>query len=180
MAKGGTQKKDDARKREEEERWRIYRSIPQKHIREMTGRQTKQLNEQAQRYGLPIGGPAVDLTRLLPALMDFLAVHGRKIRRDEEPKADDSAKAALEAEWKRERIAAVRLGRLEKERELIPREEMREFHIEVASVLSSAGDMLARQFGAEAQQILNDVLTELESKVDRFFQAPEDAGNGEG
>lgn len=179
MAKKGAIDKQNIRKREDEERWRIYRSIPQKHIREMTGRQTKQLNEQADRYGLPFGGPFIDLTRLLPALMDFLAVHGRKIRRADDPEAEPSAKAMLELEFKQERIATTRLARLEKERELIPREEMREFHIEVAGVLSSAGDMLARQFGSEAQQILNDVLTELEAKVDRFFQAPADADDGE-
>ena len=36
--------------KEERLRWKFYQSIPQKHWRQMSGRQTKVINEQADRY----------------------------------------------------------------------------------------------------------------------------------
>src|ERR1043165_6628317 len=45
------------KKKEERLRWEYYASIPQKHWRQMSGRQTKVINEQASRYNLPFGGP---------------------------------------------------------------------------------------------------------------------------
>ena len=47
--------------KEEQLRWRYYRTIPQKHWKVMSGRQTKVLAEQAQRYGLPFGSASIDL-----------------------------------------------------------------------------------------------------------------------
>ena len=49
------------KKQEETRRWQYYASIPQKHWREMSGRQSKVLNEQAARYGIPFGGPTISL-----------------------------------------------------------------------------------------------------------------------
>lgn len=64
--------------REEELRWDYYRSIPQKHWRAMSGRQTKVINEQADRYAIPFGGPTIDLPSVVKALHDFLAANAVK------------------------------------------------------------------------------------------------------
>src|SRR5215510_9029642 len=55
------------KEKEERLRWQYYGSIPQKHWRQMSGRQTKVLNEQADRYGLPFGGPTVSLPAFVKA-----------------------------------------------------------------------------------------------------------------
>jgi hypothetical protein len=47
------------KERDENLRWKHYASIPQKHWRRMSGRQTKVINEQAVLYGIPFGGPTV-------------------------------------------------------------------------------------------------------------------------
>lgn len=65
----------------------VYHAVPQKFIREMSGRQTKQLHEQAERYGLPFGGATVDLYVFFPALFDFLAANALKLK-GPEPGAD--------------------------------------------------------------------------------------------
>ena len=49
------------RRREEETRWNYYRSIPQKHWREMSGKSTSQLHSQQERYGIPFGERSIDL-----------------------------------------------------------------------------------------------------------------------
>ena len=42
--------------RDDELRWQHYRTIPQKHWREMSGRQAKVINEQAATHGIPFAG----------------------------------------------------------------------------------------------------------------------------
>src|SRR3954466_7843060 len=69
--------------KEERLRWQFYRSIPQKHWRERTGRQTKVLQEQASRYGLPFGGATVDLPAVVRALHDFVAENALRLAQDD-------------------------------------------------------------------------------------------------
>src|SRR5690242_10540213 len=59
--------------KEERLRWQYYASIPQKHWRQMSGRQSKVINEQAERYGLPFGGPTINLSAVVRAWHNFLA-----------------------------------------------------------------------------------------------------------
>ncbi len=149
--------------REERDRWRFYRAVPQKHLREMSGRQTKQINEQAERYGLPIGGPEVDLTKFFPALFRFLADNAAKLAADT-PLAD----TALE----KQRAVTTRLKELdlqEREGQLIARGEVHDFLMRLAIVLRSAGELLARHHGQDAQQILNEALADFTAEVEKFF-----------
>src|SRR4029079_4755941 len=70
--------------KEERLRWQHYPTIPQKHWREMSGRQTKVINEQADRYGLPFGGPFINLPALARALHDFLATNALKLAKEDD------------------------------------------------------------------------------------------------
>ena len=67
------------RELEERTRWEYYATIPQKHWRQMSGRQAKVLQEQAVRYGIPFGGATVDLSAVVRLLHDFLRDNGRKL-----------------------------------------------------------------------------------------------------
>ena len=73
------------KEQEEARRWQYYASIPQKHWRQMSGRQTKVLNEQAALYGIPFGGATVDLPKVVRAVHDFLAENAHKLARDDDP-----------------------------------------------------------------------------------------------
>ena len=68
--------------KEEDQRWQHYKTIPQKHWREMSGRQTKILQEQSQRYGIPFDGRVIELPRVVRALHDFLAKNARRLAED--------------------------------------------------------------------------------------------------
>jgi len=128
------------KEKEERDRWSHYRSIPQKHWRAMTGRQTKVLNEQAQRYDLPFGGP----------------VKG-------------GSSPALER-YREERAALARLDRLEREGSLVAKDEIRQVLGKVASLYRDGADALGRQFGPEASQLLDEVLNDAKRLIDQHFQ----------
>lgn len=65
--------KREAKVNEESNRRQYYRTVPQKHYREMSGRQAKVLIEQSARYGIPFGGAAIDLFEVLRKFHDLLA-----------------------------------------------------------------------------------------------------------
>ena len=102
----------------------------------MSGRQTKQINEQAQRYGIPFGGKTVNLPEVVRALHDFFADNAVKLARDEDPLMQGSGSPALER-YREERAAMARLDRLEREGNLLPRDEVRESLGRVSSILAA-------------------------------------------
>jgi hypothetical protein len=156
------------KEKEERLRWQYYAAIPQKHWRAMSGRQTKQINEQAERYGIPFGGPTVNLPEVVSALHDFFADNAVKLARDEDPLMQGSGSPALE-KYREERAAMARLDRLEREGSLLPRDDVREALGRMASMLRSAGEALQRQFGAGAVEILYEALDDAQREVDRCF-----------
>jgi hypothetical protein len=178
-----TREEQQALKRHEKEkeerlRWQYYRSIPQKHWREMSGRQTKVLQEQADRYGLPFGGATVDLPALARALHDFLAENALKLaREDDDPLLNGGTSSPALERYREERAALARLDRLERERVLIPRDRCREALGRVAAILRSAGDTLGRQFGPGATELLYEALDDATREVERSFG---EGGEGDG
>jgi hypothetical protein len=159
--------------KEEQLRWKYYQTIPQKHWRDMSGRQTKVLNEQALRYGIPFGGATISLPHVVKALHDFLADNAQKLARDDDPLMQGSGSPALER-YREERATMVRLDRLAREGELLPRDEVREALGRIASIIRSAGDMLERHHGAGALDILTEALDDAQRELDRCFGPEED------
>jgi hypothetical protein len=155
---------------EESRRWTYYESIPQKHWRQMSGRQTKVLNEQAERYGIPFGGRTIHLPNVVRALHDFLAANARKLSAEDEDAllVSDVPSPALER-YREERAAIARLDRLERERALVPRDEVREGLGRVAALLRTAGESVQQQFGRSAAELLNEALDDAEREIDRLF-----------
>ncbi|MGE0770052.1 MAG: hypothetical protein AB7L90_26760 [Hyphomicrobiaceae bacterium] len=164
------------RDKEEQLRWKFYGSIPQKHYRQMSGRQTKVLNEQAKRYGIPCGGPEVDLSKVLRSFHDFLADNAHRLGPDDDPLMQGGGSPALER-YREERAAMARLDRLEREQKLLPRDEVRESMARTAAILRAAGDTLQRQFGPAAVEILYEALDDAQREIDRSFG---EAGNAPG
>lgn len=151
---------------DEELRREHYRSIPKKHWREMSGRHDRVLNDQAKRYGVPVGRSPINLEEVARWLHDFLAEHGRRLARD--PDSDEllegPASPALER-YRQERATMAELDRREREGALLPREEVHETLGRIAHLLRSAGDMLRRQFGQDAADLLDEVLDDCEREI---------------
>jgi len=164
------------KEKEERLRWQYYGSIPQRHWRDMSGRQTKVINEQALRYGLPFGGATVNLPAVVRALHDFLADNAQKLAQDDDALMQGSSSPALER-YREERALIARLDRLEREGRLVPRDEVRDALGRIAAILRSAGDALQRQFGPAAAEILLEALDDASREIDRSFQSPEEDGD---
>jgi len=157
--------------KQERLRWQYYRSIPQKHWRMMSGRQTKVLNEQATRYGLPFGGPTIDLTAVVRSLHDFLARNALKLARDDEELLPGSQ--ALER-YRQERAELARIERLQRQRRLLPRDQVRQALARIAGILRGAADTLQQQFGPTAVEVLHEALDEAQREMDRSFEEVQD------
>ena len=156
------------KEKEERLRWQHYASIPQKHWREMSGRQTKVLNEQAARYGIPFGGATIDLAAVIKAFHDFLAENAQKLARDDDELLQGGSSPALER-YREERAELAKMDRLERQDQLIPRALMRQTFSRVAVVLRTAGESLERQYGAGAADLLREALDDAEREAQRFL-----------
>ncbi|MCO6438171.1 MAG: hypothetical protein J5J06_13840 [Phycisphaerae bacterium] len=152
--------------KEERLRWQHYSSIPQKHWRQMSGRQTKILNEQAERYGIPFGGRFIDLPKVVRALHDFLAANKYRLASESDDMLQGGSSPALER-YRTERAELARLDRLERQRQLLPRDEVREALGQIASILREAGESLQRQFGRAAAEVLYEALDDAEREITR-------------
>ncbi len=154
--------------KEERLRWKFYQSIPQKHWRAMSGRQTKVINEQAARYGIPFGGPTINLSTVVRGLHDFLADNALKLSRDDDELMVGAGSPALER-YREERALIARLERMTREGSVVPREEMRTALGRIAALLRSAGETLEREHGPEARNILDEALDDAEREIDQMF-----------
>ena len=175
-----TQSERNALKRHEKDkeerlRWQYYRSIRQKHWRQMSGRQTKVINEQAARYGIPFGGAKIDLPAVIRAMHDFLADNAVKLARNEDDLLAGPGSPALER-YREERAAIARLDRLEREGALVSRDEVRTSFGRVAAILRTAGDALQRQFGPAAVEVLYEALEDAGREIERTYGGHRDSG----
>ncbi len=164
---------------EETRRWQYYESIPQKHWRQMSGRQTKVLNEQAERYGIPCGGRTINLPNVVRALHDFLAANARKLAAEDDEMLGSGVPSPALERYREERAKLARLDRLERERVLVPRDEVREGLGRIAAIIRSAGEALQRQFGASAVDLLYEALDDAQREIDQRFGAASAAMSNE-
>lgn len=159
-------------------RWSFYESIPAKHWREMSGRQAKVLNEQSERYGIPFGGRMIDLPAVVRRLHDFLADNSRTLASrgmSEDDMLAGPESPALER-FRDERAKIAKLDRLERERRLLPKDEVFDALGRVAAILREAGETIARMHGQQPAKILAEALEDAEREIgDLFGQLAEDA-----
>jgi ParB-like chromosome segregation protein Spo0J len=57
----------------------------------------------------------------------------------------------------------------EREGELLPRDEVRDALGRIAGMVRAAGDVLAREFGNEARNILVEALDDAQAEIERIF-----------
>ncbi|HEX8553254.1 MAG TPA: hypothetical protein VF695_00980 [Sphingomonas sp.] len=133
--------------------------------------QTAGLHEQAERYGLPIGGPTIDLPKLARRLHDFLAENAAQLAKEPDELMVGGSSPALER-YREERAALARLDRLdrlERENVLLPRDQVREALGRIAAVLRAAGESLQRQYGGGAAELLHEAIDDAEREMKRTF-----------
>jgi len=151
--------------REEAQRWAFYHTIPQKHWREMGGGwQTKMLQEQADRYGIPFSGPIIDLPAVVLALRKFLATNAHRLaaETDDMMVSANGKETAAMRRYREAKANMIELDLAERQGQLVPLDQMHARLTRICSGLRRAGEVLQRRFGTEAWDILNDALDEAE------------------
>lgn len=156
------------KEQEEARRWQYYESIPQKHWRQMSGRQTKVLHDQAERYGIPFGGRTIHLPKVIRAIHDFLATNARRLLTEEDELLYSSSSSPALERYREERAKLARLDRLEREGTLIPQDEVRQGLSQIVHILRMAAETLRSQCGPEALEILNDALDAATETISRM------------
>ena len=157
------------KQQEEDRRWQYYASIPQKHWRQMSGRQTKVLHEQAERYGLPFGGATISLPDFVRAFHNFLAENARKLAEDDDDLLHGAGSSPALERYREERAQLARLDRLEREGQLVSRDSVRQGLAQIAGLLRTAGESLQRECGSEARLILDEALDDAGREIERLF-----------
>jgi len=104
---------------EEKLRWQYYRSIPQKHWREMSGPQTKILQGASWFLWLAFRGREDRSAELARAFYDFLAANARKLSAPDDELMQGGPSPALER-YREERATMARLDRQEREQSRCP------------------------------------------------------------
>lgn len=138
---------------------RQLRAVPKGLYCEMAGRSHHVCNQQAKRHGLPLKGATLDLFEVIRSFHDLLAENKVRLSRSK-PEADWRE---LERE---EAFRIKRLDRLERERAVLPREEVRAVHQTLVRQLRSLGERLETRFGAEARGMLNDALELMRREIE--------------
>lgn len=165
--------------RDEQLRAEHYATIRKKEWREWSGRQDKVLNEQAARYGIPIGRASIHLPDVVRWLHDFLAEHHQQLRGidSDDPELAGATSIALE-EFRHWRAKREELNYHRDRGELVPRSEMRAAMGVFAGVMRRAGETLQRQFGAVALEIFDEALTNAMAQLESHL-AGGPAGDGD-
>lgn len=131
----------------------IIAACPKGLYGEISGRGAQVLQEQAERYDLPIGGRSVDLAAVVHRFHDLIAelARNRKGRdRNGKEEADEALKRA------RARLVTRQADILDGD--YFHRETVIRLFGAIADQLRVAGETLDRRFGGEAQRILNDAI----------------------
>jgi len=158
------------KEREESLRWQYYESIPKKHWVEMSGRAHKILDDQADKFRLPLRGKTISLPKLAKAFHDFFATNKFAITAAEKETdplmlgSDDSP--GLE----RYRLAKARHAELdleERQGQLISVEVFRQLALRFSGVYMRLGEELNRKHSngtaeafAEAQNECRRIVNE--------------------
>lgn len=153
---------------EERRRWDYYATIPKKHWNQMSGRANQVLNTQAERYGLPFGGATINLPVLVRALHNFLADNARKLASEDDVLLQGGSTPALEL-YREKKAALADLDLMERQNQLIPRDQARQVLGRMAMIQRNGGESLGKQFGPAALVMFNEILDDVAQEVNRFF-----------
>lgn len=135
----------------------------------MSGRQTKTLHEQDERYGIPFGRATINLFDVARSLHDFLAKNTGRL---ELVPGDDPLSGPSSPALERYRLAAAIIKELEaeeKKKELVPRDTVRECFGLIAARIRQAGDQIKRRDRGSAD-ILRDALEDARRQLDTHLE----------
>lgn len=140
--------------------------IPKKLYLKLSGRATRVVNDQASLYGLPMGGPTVDLYSLVSGFHDLLAKHSRTFSDEQDDAGLKKAKLKGEIEVL-ERRAKILDGEINQQRSrFIDRGELRRRLSWLVGKLGDLGERLGKLGGPDVQRAINEFLEEVATEIE--------------
>lgn len=149
---------------------RLVREVPKETYKRWTGRQSKVLLEQADRYGLPLGEKKINVPELCRAIHDFLAKNKFRFV-DDDPLMAGAQSPALE-EYRRVKTKQEELKLAQMRADLVDRHVVRDCLGHLANQLRVAGDRAEQLFGPNGRDLLTQVLDGVEQEIAKL--EPED------
>lgn len=156
-------------------------AMPKGDYARISGRQSKQLIEAADRYGLPYRteDKTVDVARMLRWFHDFLAQNAAELAASA---GDDPvlqlASGKLKDEYVREKILGVRLDNQRKETEnakavdeCLPVEPMRQLLNFVADRMRRTRERLSRKLDGEARDVADRAYVDMIDDVEKYISS---------
>ena len=161
-------------------RERLFASIPTSLWQKWSGCRRQQLVEQAQTYNLPIAGKSIDLPALARAIHRFLADSWLALREAKKDVGAPAEPASPELErWRKARADMAQLNLDQRLGDLVDRREFQPLLLRIAHIMRGCGDTIQRQYGPDAQNVLDEGIAEVLREIDRHF-ATYDDGDGAG
>lgn len=157
-----------------------YTKVPKGIFCAMAARQQKVIDEQADRYDLPIDGATIDLYEAIKAYHDLIVANGRFIRPADDAESagemdlDEAAHHDLQTEKLRQEVIKLRQSNerlgimvVRDRGDSIDRRELREMLTWLSTRLEGLGAQLrASRNGEEASKSLNEFLDQLADEAE--------------
>lgn len=159
------------RKRDEDQRWKNYHKCPQKDFLLMSGRQAKQLRQQAARYGIPWDGRFINLPAFVKWVYDFLSKYARIIALADAEDLGTQTGSTWQEKLREETYYIRRLDRQKLEGELVDRHVMHDCLARMAITFRKVGERLERRHGRDAFNIYEEAIKAMEHEIEKFFEA---------
>jgi ABC-type phosphate transport system auxiliary subunit len=137
--------------------------LPKKIYCKLSGRQVKVINEQAERYGLPIGESTVDMYAAVEAFHDFLADNARSFGEDDDLRAEKIRKEIAVLE----RRAKILDGEIKQQKSLyIEKSDLHRRLTWLVGKLNNLGERIGKIGGADCQIAVNEFLEEMATEIE--------------
>lgn len=149
--------------------------IPMEEWFDRCGTTDHKARQQIKKHGLPLPTrkrEAFDLGELASWLHRFLEEHEARLSADLEE--DNRMDVLWLEELRKESAKLTRLKRLEQEEKLLPVAEVVDVFLRHAMILNKASVQLGRQYGPEAQAIMNDAIEDAERMMRQEFAVDRD------
>lgn len=161
----------------------VLRAVPKSVIEVVLGRQRKQLDDIAERWGFPINGSPCDVTAVLRRLAEFLKKYGPllKVLMDDDGDGDENA---LGVRYLRAKIAKTEqdahgaaIRNAQKEGRLIDLEQVHSMVEVIANSVNKASDKAQKKWGSEGYEFFADLASGVEEDIRGLIDA---SGGDEG
>lgn len=137
--------------------------IPRTAYGMLAGKQLKLLQDQAEKYGLPVeAGEPVNLGMVLRWFHQFLADHGPRITARSQI---EEAKEQLELEALQAKVRNLQAEFERKSGSSISAEEMDRVFSWWESEMRKLGERLGKRFGRESQEMFNETLDRMQKNL---------------